>query len=50
MRLDLDPQVLEDLHAIVLQTGVTAGLAVLCWWLYREYRKPVFAWWAAAWA
>jgi signal transduction histidine kinase len=42
-------ETIHELHAAVLQTVVTAGLAALCGWLYREYRKPVFAWWAAAW-
>jgi len=43
-------ETLHELHAAVLQTVVTLGLAVLCGWLYREYRKPVFAWWTAAWS
>jgi signal transduction histidine kinase len=41
---------LAELHAVILQTTVTLGLAVLCWSLYRVYRKPVFAWWTAAWS
>ncbi|HEV2641419.1 MAG TPA: hypothetical protein VGT98_01875, partial [Candidatus Elarobacter sp.] len=40
---------LQELHAIVLQMVVTLGLALLCAWLYADYRKPVFAAWATAW-
>jgi signal transduction histidine kinase len=40
----------EELHAALLQAGLTAALAVLCAFLYHRYRKPYFAWWAAAWA
>jgi signal transduction histidine kinase len=50
MALLLQPLPLDELHAVVLQTTVTVGLAALCWSLYRVYRKPVFAWWTAAWA
>ena len=33
----------------VLQALITAGLAALCAYLYRQYRKPYLAWWAVAW-
>lgn len=36
--------------AILLQITVTFGLMAVCAWQYREYRKPVFAWWSLAWA
>ncbi len=38
-----------ELAAVLLQISVTAGLMVVCAWQYREYRKPVFAWWSLAW-
>jgi signal transduction histidine kinase len=38
-----------ELHAAVLQAAITAALAGLCAVLYRRYRKPYLAWWAAAW-
>jgi signal transduction histidine kinase len=40
----------EELHAALLQAGLTAALALLCAFLSHRYRKPYFAWWAAAWA
>jgi signal transduction histidine kinase len=38
-----------ELHAAFLQAVITLGLAGLCWFIYRRYRKPYFAWWAGAW-
>ena len=38
-----------ELHAAFLQAVITLGLATLCWFIHRRYRKPYFAWWAAAW-
>ncbi|MDQ2889937.1 MAG: sensor histidine kinase [Gemmatimonadota bacterium] len=38
-----------ELAAVLLQISVTLGLAGVCYWQYREYRKPVFAWWSLAW-
>jgi signal transduction histidine kinase len=38
-----------ELDAALLQAAITAALAVLCAFLYTRYRKPYFAWWAAAW-
>ena len=39
-----------ELAAVSLQISVTLGLMVVCAWQYREYLKPVFAWWSLAWA
>ncbi len=39
-----------ELHAAFLQALITLGLAALCWFIHRRYRKPYFAWWAGAWA
>jgi signal transduction histidine kinase len=39
-----------ELHAAFLQAVITLGLAALCWFIYRRYRKPYFAWWAGAWS
>ena len=38
-----------ELHAAFLQAVITLGLAALCLFIHRRYRKPYFAWWAAAW-
>jgi signal transduction histidine kinase len=38
-----------EMAAGVLQALITAGLAMLCAYLYRQYRKPYLAWWAVAW-
>lgn len=38
-----------ELHAAFLQAVITLGLASLCLFIHRRYRKPYFAWWAAAW-
>jgi signal transduction histidine kinase len=43
------PAATTELHAAFLQAVITLGLAALCWFIYRRYRKPYFAWWAAAW-
>jgi signal transduction histidine kinase len=39
----------SELDAAFLQAVITLGLAALCWFLHRRYRKPYFAWWAGAW-
>jgi signal transduction histidine kinase len=39
----------SELHAAFLQAVITLGLAALCWFIHRRYRKPYFAWWAVAW-
>jgi signal transduction histidine kinase len=38
-----------ELHAALLQAAITAGLALLCGFLFSRYRKPYFGWWALAW-
>lgn len=38
-----------DLHPAVLQAAVVLGLGLVSALLARTYRKPVFAWWTAAW-
>ncbi len=38
-----------ELAAVLLQISVTLGLMAVCLWQYRQYRKPVFAWWSLAW-
>jgi signal transduction histidine kinase len=38
-----------ELDAALLQAAITAGLAVLCAFLFWRYRKPYFGWWAVAW-
>ncbi len=38
-----------ELDAALLQAVITAGLAAVSAVLYQRYRKPHFAWWAAAW-
>ena len=38
-----------ELAAALLQTAITAALALLCLFLYDRHRKPYFAWFAAAW-
>lgn len=39
----------SELAAAWLQAGITAGLALLCLYVYRKFRKPYFAYWALAW-
>lgn len=38
-----------EFAAALLQTAITAALALLCLFLYRRHGKPYFAWFAAAW-
>ena len=45
----LPPAHAVELHAAVLQAAITAGLAVLCAFLFSRYRKPYLGWWAVAW-
>jgi signal transduction histidine kinase len=40
----------SELHAAFLQAVITLGLATLCWFMHRRYRKVYFAWWSGAWA
>jgi len=49
MQLPMPPVGLERAAAI-LEAVILAALAGLCLHLYRRYRKPYFAWFAAAWA
>lgn len=39
----------SELYAALLQAAITFGLALLCAFLYRRYRKPHFGWFALAW-
>ncbi len=39
----------SEFAAASFQAAVTLGLALVCGWLYRRYRKPYFGWWALAW-
>ena len=49
MQGTLPPATAVELHAALLQAAITAGLAVLCAFLFSRYRKPYFGWWALAW-
>ncbi len=49
MDLTVPAAALSELAAAFLLFGVTLGLAGLCAFLYRRYRKPYFAYWALAW-
>ena len=49
MQASLPPADTTELHAAFLQAVITLGLAALCGFIYRRYRKPYFAWWAGAW-
>ncbi|HEX2220206.1 MAG TPA: GAF domain-containing sensor histidine kinase [Gemmatimonadales bacterium] len=49
MQDTVPPAETSELHAAFLQAIITLGLAALCWFIHRRYRKPYFAWWAAAW-
>ncbi|HOX20578.1 MAG TPA: GAF domain-containing sensor histidine kinase [Gemmatimonadales bacterium] len=48
MQLPL-PVVGMERAAAILEAVILAALAALCLHLYRRYRKPYFAWFAAAW-
>jgi signal transduction histidine kinase len=49
MQSPLPTGLTTELHAAFLQAVITLGLAALCWFIHRRYRKPYFAWWAGAW-
>ena len=49
MQGTLPPATAVELHAALLQAAITAGLAVLCAFLFSRYRKAYFGWWALAW-
>src|SRR5690242_14741014 len=38
-----------EVQAAALLAAITLGLALLCAFLYRRYRKPFLAWWVLAW-
>ncbi|HEX4633562.1 MAG TPA: histidine kinase, partial [Gemmatimonadales bacterium] len=38
-----------DVQAAMLLAAITLGLALLCLFLYRRYRKPFLIWWVVAW-
>jgi len=50
MDLTIPDAARSELAAAFFQAAITLGLAALCAWLYRRYRKPYFAWWALAWS
>jgi signal transduction histidine kinase len=49
MDLTIPAEALSELAAAFLLGAVTLGLAGLCAFLYRRYRKPYFGYWAVAW-
>jgi signal transduction histidine kinase len=49
MQGTLPPAHAVELHAAMLQAAITAGLALLCGFLFSRYRKQYFGWWAIAW-
>ncbi len=50
MDLTIPDSARAELAAAFLQAAITLGLAVLCGFLYRNYRKPYFGWLALAWS
>lgn len=49
MPLTILPASAVELDAALLQAAITGALGLLCAFLFQRYRKPYFAWWAAAW-
>src|SRR5688500_20189924 len=43
------PASLSELNAAILQAVITLGIALLCGFLYSQFRKRYFLWWAVAW-
>lgn len=43
------PTSLSELNAALLQAIITLGIAALCAFLYVQFRKRYFLWWAIAW-
>lgn len=39
---------LSELAAAAFQATITAGLALICLWVWRRTREPHFGWWAVA--
>jgi len=44
------PASLSELNAALLQAVITLGIALLSAFLYAQFRKRYFLWWAIAWA
>lgn len=49
MELGIPNAATSELAAAFLQGAVTLGIALLCAFLFRRFRKPHFAWWSLAW-
>jgi signal transduction histidine kinase len=49
MQYSSSVQDVSELAAAFLQTGVTLGIALICFYLYRRYRRGYFGFWAFAW-
>ena len=45
----MHPTSLSELNAALLQAIITLGIAALCAFLYVQFRKQYFLWWAIAW-
>ena len=45
----MHPTSLSELNAALLQAIITLGIAALCAFLYVQFRKQYFLWWAVAW-
>jgi signal transduction histidine kinase len=43
------PTSLSELNAAILQAIITLGIALLCAFLFAQFRKRYFLWWAFAW-
>src|SRR5687768_12809785 len=41
---------INEWHAAYFQGVVTLGAALICWALYRRYRRPDLLWWSLAWS
>jgi signal transduction histidine kinase len=41
---------INEWHAAYFQGIVTLGAALICWSLYRRYRRPDLLWWSLAWS
>jgi len=46
----MHPAPLGELNAALLQAVITLGIAALCAFLFVQFRKRYFLWWAIAWA
>ena len=49
MQWDVPEAALAELSAPVFQLAVTAGVGMLCAYLWRRFGKAHFGWWALAW-